>query len=349
MNSEHFEKACHHILKGISDSEDIKREGLQETPERFARAFTHYLGGYEHNPLNILKAFKDGSSNYDEMVCQTNIPVYSMCVVGSTFVETPKGLIPISQLTTGDWVYCVDEQTMQLHLRQCENPRVTRKNAKLVRVYTDNDTVLCTPDHRFLTYNRGWVEAQHLTSGDSLLSLYRTSTKLKTDKAKYQDRRDALSLGCYLNRGQGDHTVLGVEEGRWREDVWCMTVPDFPNFFANGMLVHNCEHHFAPFFGVAHIAYVPNGSVVGLSKLARVVDVFSKRLQVQERLTVQIAEALRDVLNPHGVAVMLQCRHMCMEMRGIKVQGVLTTTSKMTGYFLDNVSTRQEFLALLPK
>jgi len=108
-----------------------------------------------------------------------------------------------------------------------------------------------------------------------------------------------------------------------------------------------CEHHLVPFFGVAHIAYIPDGSIVGLSKLSRLVDIFARRLQVQERLTNQIAEAIEANLNPQGVAVILECRHLCMESRGISQQGMVTTTSAMKGAFIDQHETRAEFLSLI--
>ena len=108
-----------------------------------------------------------------------------------------------------------------------------------------------------------------------------------------------------------------------------------------------CEHHGADIFGLAHVAYIPSGKIVGLSKMSRLVDVFARRLQVQERLTVQIADAIQEHLAPIGVGVVLQCRHMCMESRGITVRGAVTTTSAMRGAFLDEQETRSEFLRLI--
>ena len=109
-----------------------------------------------------------------------------------------------------------------------------------------------------------------------------------------------------------------------------------------------CEHHMLPFFGKAHIAYIPNGWITGLSKLARVVDVYSRRLQVQERLTTQILEAIKDSLNPLGVAVVIEAKHLCMMMRGVQKQNSVTTTSAFDGEFLKN-TTRSEFLKLISK
>ena len=108
-----------------------------------------------------------------------------------------------------------------------------------------------------------------------------------------------------------------------------------------------CEHHMLPFYGKAHIAYIPNGKIVGLSKMARVVDVFARRLQVQERMTDQIADALEAELEPQGVGVVLQAAHLCMMMCGVQKQGSSTTTSAMRGTFLADPSTREEFLRLV--
>lgn len=107
-----------------------------------------------------------------------------------------------------------------------------------------------------------------------------------------------------------------------------------------------CEHHMLPFFGRAHVAYIPNGKIVGLSKIARVVDIFARRLQVQERLTHQILEALQNTLNPIGVAVVIEASHLCMMMRGVQKQNSVTTTSAFTGQFQE-VQTRNEFINLI--
>lgn len=107
-----------------------------------------------------------------------------------------------------------------------------------------------------------------------------------------------------------------------------------------------CEHHLLPFYGRAHIAYIPNGTIVGLSKLARVVDVFARRLQVQERLTIQIRDCIQEALNPLGVAVVIEAKHLCMMMRGVSKQNSVTTTSAFTGEF-EKQSTRNEFINLI--
>jgi GTP cyclohydrolase I len=108
-----------------------------------------------------------------------------------------------------------------------------------------------------------------------------------------------------------------------------------------------CEHHMLPFFGKAHVAYIPNGTIVGLSKIPRVVDAFARRLQVQERLTIEIRDCIQETLKPKGVAVVIECCHMCMQMRGVQKQNSVTTSSAFTGLFLQNDATRKEFISLV--
>ncbi|OIP00496.1 MAG: GTP cyclohydrolase I FolE [Bacteroidetes bacterium CG2_30_33_31] len=108
-----------------------------------------------------------------------------------------------------------------------------------------------------------------------------------------------------------------------------------------------CEHHMIPFIGKAHVAYIPNGKITGLSKIARVVDVLSRRLQVQERLTMHIKDSIQEALHPLGVAVVIEAKHLCMAMRGVEKQHSVTTTSDFTGAFLNNQKTRDEFLHLI--
>lgn len=108
-----------------------------------------------------------------------------------------------------------------------------------------------------------------------------------------------------------------------------------------------CEHHILPFFGKAHVAYIPDGRVVGLSKIPRVVDAYARRLQIQERLTDQIRDCIQNTLQPIGVAVVIEAQHLCMQMRGVQKQHSITTTSSFTGEFLKNEKTRQEFISLV--
>jgi GTP cyclohydrolase IA len=110
-----------------------------------------------------------------------------------------------------------------------------------------------------------------------------------------------------------------------------------------------CEHHLLPFFGKAHVAYIPNGKIIGLSKIPRIIEMYSKRLQVQERLTHQVAIAIQEALVPQGVGVVLEAKHLCMMMRGVKKQNSFVVTSSMHGSFRRNLATREEFLKFIPK
>jgi GTP cyclohydrolase I len=129
--------------------------------------------------------------------------------------------------------------------------------------------------------------------------------------------------------------------------VYSFTCEPFPSFLVAGHLTHNCEHHALPFVGKAHIAYMPKNKIVGLSKIPRLVDMFSRRFQVQERLTVQIANALSDALQPRGVAVVLEAIHLCMLMRGVEKQNSKAVTSAMLGAFRERPETRAEFMELI--
>lgn len=144
----------------------------------------------------------------------------------------------------------------------------------------------------------------------------------------------------FMTQGYNQDAVAILNSAKFHENVSEMIlVKDIE-------LYSMCEHHLLPFYGKAHIAYIPNGYITGLSKLARVVDVFSRRLQVQERLTTQILEAIKEALNPQGVAVVIEAKHLCMMVRGVQKQNSVTTTSAFDGQF-QSTSTRMEFLKLI--
>jgi hypothetical protein len=341
-------------------------------------------------------------------------------------------------------VYCWDEDACKMTVAPARNPRVTGRNKRLWRVYTDKDTVLCTGNHKFLTHTRGWVAAQDLLPGDSVVALNKgtilstgnvprahvvwtgmakaipehrfvyseinggldgktvhhidghannnspenltalpggehtrlhrltggpTGFALFTDEQRLDMREKQMaavrasqtaavrqkrsaSVKKYWDaltptqRAARNHCVLLVEKTDWFEDVWCMDVPKYHNFVANGMVVHNCEHHMIPFHGTASIAYIPNGKVIGVSKLVRLLEVYARRLQIQERLCQQVTAALDRHLQPLGSACILNAQHMCMTARGVQKQGSRMITSSLTGVFKTNPQTRAEFLQL---
>ena len=146
---------------------------------------------------------------------------------------------------------------------------------------------------------------------------------------------------AFLTRGYGQDPKEIIRSALFREEYKQMVLVKDIDIYSL------CEHHMIPFYGKAHVAYIPNGQITGLSKIARVVECFARRLQVQERLTVQIRDCIQEALNPMGVAVVIEAAHMCMQMRGVEKQGATTTTPAFTGIFLRDPRTREEFLNLI--
>ena len=144
----------------------------------------------------------------------------------------------------------------------------------------------------------------------------------------------------FLNQGYGMDPVEILKSALFQEDYHQIVLVKDIEIYSL------CEHHMLPFYGKVHVAYIPNGYITGLSKIARVVDVFSHRLQVQERMTLQIKECIQDTLNPLGVMVVVEAKHMCMQMRGVEKQNAITTTSDFTGAF-NQAKTREEFMNLI--
>ena len=144
----------------------------------------------------------------------------------------------------------------------------------------------------------------------------------------------------FLTQGYGQDPEAILRSALFEEDYRQMVVVKDIPFYSL------CEHHLLPFFGKAHVAYIPNGKITGLSKVARVVDVFARRLQVQERMTTQIKECIQNTLNPLGVMVVIEAEHLCMQMRGVQKSGAVTTTSDFTGAF-NRPETREEFMNLI--
>lgn len=143
-----------------------------------------------------------------------------------------------------------------------------------------------------------------------------------------------------LTHGYEMDPAAVLNSAKFKEDYRQMVIVKNINFYSM------CEHHMLPFYGKAHVAYIPNGYITGLSKIARVVDIFSHRLQVQERMTTQIRQCIQDALNPMGVIVVIEAKHMCMQMRGVEKQNSVTTTSDFTGVF-NQAKTRAEFMNLI--
>ena len=192
-------------------------------------------------------------------------------------------------------------------------------------------------------YNK--IETWDAKNIEELASIYRRVLELigedpereglKRTPVRVAKAMNFLTNGYYMNAEEILKSAMFKEE--YRQMV---IVKDID-------LYSMCEHHMLPFFGKAHVAYIPNGYITGLSKIARVVEAFSRRLQVQERLTTQIRNCIQETLNPLGVAVVIEAQHMCMQIRGVQKQNSVTTTSAFTGIFLKELNTREEFIHLI--
>jgi len=188
------------------------------------------------------------------------------------------------------------------------------------------------------------IDRYNLKAIDNIASKYKA---ILTDMGENPEREGLLKTPervakamQFLTHGYDLHPAEILKSAMFKEDYKQMVIVKDIEVYSM------CEHHLLPFFGKAHVAYIPNGCVVGLSKIPRVVDAFARRLQVQERLTNEIRDCIQDTLNPIGVAVVIECSHLCMQMRGIQKQNSVTTTSAFTGEFLKD-TTRKEFISLI--
>lgn len=193
-----------------------------------------------------------------------------------------------------------------------------------------------------MSYKKTEQYEEKVTSG--LIENYKNALSLLGEDAEREGlqktpERMAKAMQ-YLTQGYQMDAKAILDSARFHEEVSEMIIVKDIELYSM------CEHHMLPFFGKAHIAYIPNGVITGLSKIARVVDVYARRLQVQERLTTQILEAIKDSLNPMGVAVVIEAQHLCMMMRGVQKQNSVTTTSAFSGEF-QKEATRSEFLKLI--
>ncbi len=192
-------------------------------------------------------------------------------------------------------------------------------------------------------YNK--IETWDAESIEELSSIYhRVLELIGEDPEREGLRRTPLRVAKsikFLTNGYNMNAEEILKSAMFKEDYKQMVIVKDIDIYSM------CEHHMLPFFGKAHVAYIPNGYITGLSKIARVVEAFSRRLQVQERLTTQIRDCIQETLHPLGVAVVIEAQHMCMQIRGVQKQNSVTTTSAFTGIFLEELNTREEFVHLI--
>lgn len=359
FDQDRAEKAVRELLLACGENPD--REGLMDTPARVARAYLEMFGGLYTDPDTVLD--KTFDECHDELVLVTDIPMYSTCVPGRQQVDAIGGPLPAADVRVGD-------QLLTLADGRVEPTTVTRIHARpsrqLVEVVTAEGSFVVTPDHPLATPD-GWAEARDVAGA---AVEWTEPARLAAQPLSFASPERGPSghddgTGWWRRHGfaqQAHHTTLA--ESRWARvqtvrpieaaaaapfTVYSLTCDPHPTFLVEGHLTHNCEHHLVPFHGVTHVGYIPNeqGKVTGLSKLARLVDLYAKRPQVQERLTSQIADAMARKLDPRGVIVVVEAEHLCMAMRGIRKPGARTTTSAVRGLLRTSASSRAEALELI--
>ena len=192
-------------------------------------------------------------------------------------------------------------------------------------------------------YNK--IESWDKSTIDEMASLYKRVLKLIGEDPEREGLRDTpvrvAKAMNYMMAGYNHNPHEILKSAMFKEEYKQMVIVKDIELYSF------CEHHMLPFYGKAHVAYIPNGYITGLSKIARVVDAYARRLQVQERLTMQIRNCIKETLNPLGVAVVIEAAHMCMQIRGVQKQNSVTTTSAFTGVFLSEQKTREEFVRLI--
>jgi GTP cyclohydrolase I len=241
-------------------------------------------------------------------------------------------------------------------------PQVATSSREMMRGfldgYCDGDGYRVETGRFIISANKGFLDdlAQYLGTVVAPTSrhrddCYRVYVSNRWDQAGWYGRHGFRQQSEFYVPFDSTYTtvtdVAHLQRAKKPYTVYSITCDPYPTFLVAGHLTHNCEHHLLPFFGKCHIAYMPSRKIVGLSKLPRLVEMFARRLQVQERLTTQIAQTLSDVLQPRGVAVVIEALHMCMLMRGVEKQNSKAVTSAMLGAFRENAGTRAEFMELM--
>jgi len=256
-----------------------------------------------------------------------------------------------------NWFGCLGSQKKTKSFRF---PQIVRRSQTMMQGFLDgyidgdgyssgSGRIIISANHQFMNELGEVIEARPVKKSDGIWQMYVSN---RWAQAGWYGRHGfspevvpyELKDSLFVELAEVRHRTA---TGRKPFTVYSFKCEPYPTFCVSGILTHNCEHHILPFFGKCHVGYIPNGKIIGLSKIPRIVDMFARRLQVQERLTHQIAHALNEALEPLGIAVVMEAQHMCMMIRGVQKQNSRAITSAVLGVFRDDPSTKAEWMSLL--
>jgi GTP cyclohydrolase I len=311
------------------------------------------------------------ASKYCEMwqaAFPSSAPVVEHVMVPSSFLrkQIPMHRVRVVSRDIGH-KFCrwlgISEQGSRSKTRSFHFPRVATSSREMMQGFLDGygdgdgcvvgrQRFITSSNHEFLRELGSYLQSPVMDNGNAR-GISRLYVSNKWDQPGWHGKHGFRQQSDFYVPFDSTHVeVLSVRRlcstGK-PTTVYSFKCEPYPTFLVGGHLTHNCEHHLLPFFGKAHVAYIPKDKVVGLSKIPRLVDAFARRLQVQERLTVEIARALQDAIHPRGVGVVIEAMHLCMIMRGVEKQNSVAVTSCMLGGFRDQPQTREEFLSLIKK
>jgi len=309
------------------------------------------------------------ASKYSEMLHEafpSSSPSVEHVMVPSGFLKKhiPMHRVRVVSRDIGE-KFCrwlgISEEGSRSKTRSFRFPRVVTSSREMMQGfldgYCDGDGYVLGPARYILSSNRGFLGelGSYLQTpvGTMGHGMFRVYVSRRWDQAGWHRKHGFHQETDFYVPFDSLHaevvSVCRLPRAKKPTTVYSFKCEPYPTFLVGGHLTHNCEHHLLPFFGKAHVAYIPKDKVVGLSKIPRLVDAFARRLQVQERLTVQIANAIQDAIHPSGVGVVIEAQHLCMIMRGVEKQNSVAVTSCMLGAFREQPQTREEFLALVRK